>query len=653
MSGQRPLLEVARAYAPDILRGIGAVVLFGGLLYAVGHSTHDLDEHHQAVRTERVDVYVRADADARRAVVLRLGYNADGSAPVACTLAGSAGGRVTQECPVAGARSLTSAESRAVAWPDAPKGRIDGCRVEGLSCIDLRFEVPDVDGLSGRVDAAREAADSAEKILETLRQTQGVATAEEGAPKDTARRKGTVGAQPRAAAAATDTGADGVDQDPSATAEEDAAAAAAKLADLQERLQQMTRREGWLHVGWVMMPVSPDRPDYQEHMHLVMAYQSGDMAPSDEPISPTHSVLLDAARAQPDGPLAVLRSSPVPSAGGASGGFALYFGQPYGVLHSYGSLPGRLSALFASVEQTITNAIIGLLGAGLLVVILGLFALQLQVRPDRFLPRGWRPVLMRRGSEHARHDIQALASIRDELDQVNVDRLAQVSDHDTREALRAQGKVPPLAHSIRFRLHDLAAKMDRCHLKLIFQSVTDEWRAGHRLPTESVHAYLDDLSERLDSRTSLAVLELLAAGAPALGFLGTAIGMARAFQEMDTVQITGDGGFATAMKVALITTILGLIVRVLALAVLRIDESIVSRRLALLRSRALQWAMLYNRALALEVDPNEPQTLADGVGAAGFSMFTDDAAPDDLHDEAEADHGSEAGLGPAPEPSAA
>lgn len=525
-------------YGRDVGRGLAMVALVCGLLLVSGWAVQGCDDHHQTVRAQRVDIYARDQPGNRSPVVVRLGYKDGGTPPVACGLDDSSPRNAPDDpCTSVGARSVNPAALRPV---KAAGGPIIDCRVEDLECIDLQFIIPNLhNAQASPLTAADPPSADGEKPAPEPRDADGNQPAVEGSAE-------------------------------------------------KAWLDRVRALPGWIHIGWVIIPTSPDRPDYAEQMQVILAYQRDDeVTGSSQPVEPMQSVLIDANSIRPDGPQAVLRST------AASGytpskarGFALHFGKPYGALHSYGSLPEKLSALFASFEHIVTNLIIALLGVGLCVVPIALFALQLQTREGRFLPTGWRSPLV----------LSAKNDTSKKLEQVKgfIEMLEPREDGRRRKDVDGQ--------AIRDDLTKMAQRMDRSHLAIILQRAIDEWRCALRLPTESLDTYLDDLAERLECRVGITLLDFLATAAPALGFLGTAIGMARAFQEMNTVQIMGDGGFATAMKVALITTILGLVLQILALAVLRIDEGVVTRRLSHLRSTALLWMAAYHRALARQLD---------------------------------------------------
>lgn len=125
-------------------------------------------------------------------------------------------------------------------------------------------------------------------------------------------------------------------------------------------------------------------------------------------------------------------------------------------------------------------------------------------------------------------------------------------------------------------------------------SLVDHQRGG-RMPVESIDVHLDALRDRIAQSRSTAIVETIAILAPSVGFLGTVIGLTAAFASMSGFELGGDGGFARAMMTALVTTALGLTIRVIAVVVLKTVHFHQEHLLARVRLFALCWCETYAR----------------------------------------------------------
>lgn len=121
-------------------------------------------------------------------------------------------------------------------------------------------------------------------------------------------------------------------------------------------------------------------------------------------------------------------------------------------------------------------------------------------------------------------------------------------------------------------------------------------QSGGRLPLESIDVHLDALRDRISESRPVAMVETIEVLAPSVGFLGTVIGMTAAFASMSGFELGGDGGFARAMMTALVTTALGLTIRVIAVVVLKTVHFHQELLLARMRLFALSWCESYARA---------------------------------------------------------
>lgn len=144
---------------------------------------------------------------------------------------------------------------------------------------------------------------------------------------------------------------------------------------------------------------------------------------------------------------------------------------------------------------------------------------------------------------------------------------------------------------------DSRAAIDMDIQAVLRASLVDHQRGG-RMPVESIDVHLDAVRDRLSQSRAMAIVETIAVLAPSVGFLGTVIGLTAAFASMSGFELGGDGGFARAMMTALVTTALGLTIRVVAVVVLKTVHFHQEHLLARIRLFALSWCENYARVSA-------------------------------------------------------
>lgn len=307
-----------------------------------------------------------------------------------------------------------------------------------------------------------------------------------------------------------------------------------------------------LHIGRIVAPELPNRAGQYRAFHLLGLDING----------------------QPSLDVSALEVGAYTSFRPVGSAVLLEFAEPFAQVTETGSLASKVSHVLAGWDNRFSNAIIGLLIA---FMIASPFALAVAVRHlelDAFVPRAWRK------TQSKTHPLAQLeAKMKD----------ASVSE----ESLTTLYQIPDSMSG-----GDGKANDDGPYLAYVMQAATHQWDATGRTPLENFESILDEVASRHDNEPGLAVLDHIASASPVLGFLGTALGMAKAFEYMDGARVGLNSEFSTAMQVALATTILGLLSRVVAQLCLRAFDTQMDRRLTLMRQNIVRWATLFDRAIA-------------------------------------------------------
>lgn len=142
----------------------------------------------------------------------------------------------------------------------------------------------------------------------------------------------------------------------------------------------------------------------------------------------------------------------------------------------------------------------------------------------------------------------------------------------------------------------LCKKTDTPESRMILKGIS---RIGR--PTDEVLRAIENTGNIEVSRLGkgLAWLSTTAAGAPMLGFLGTVIGMIDAFFKMaDAGTATNITSLSSGISLALVTTVAGLIVGILALFAYNYLTARINKVMTSLESRAMEFMDLLNEPSA-------------------------------------------------------
>lgn len=241
------------------------------------------------------------------------------------------------------------------------------------------------------------------------------------------------------------------------------------------------------------------------------------------------------------------------------------FGAAPGVVRRLGNLSEPLAKILSQYNVTLNNTIIYILAFGLVCTVIAFSGLELGLSESRFVDKEWASAVFR---------------IREAL----LDNRSEWIDKRSKLVDLTMARDPT----------------DKAEVKVVLRDCLVDFEASGRPPAESVDLHLETLEDRVNTNYYADFLSLASSVCPALGFLGTVLGMTAAFAAMDGFRLTGDAGFSIAMESALITTALGLTGKVSAAVLLQIADHHTAARLERVRALALAWCDAYARTLQME-----------------------------------------------------
>jgi len=300
----------------------------------------------------------------------------------------------------------------------------------------------------------------------------------------------------------------------------------------------------------------------------------------------------------------VLGLDRAPPAGGfrshplAIDGVLVAFPGGAGALEQNGNSADRVARLLGRWEITASNAILMILALLLGAAATAFFWLNRGLDQLDFVPADW---LDREGSPRKGDPPGATF-----VSAIHRGIVGVHSEHQGGDAGEMQEELKPYRRQLLGLIGTGPSSSTTPLLRTVLRRCVAHYNAVADAPLTALDAVFDAAARKKEGGFWRSVLELTASFSTAFGFLGTAIGMTKAFTAIGgSASMTSADGFGAAMRIALVTTVVGLLVRLVAGFMLGVYEVQRDERLERLYAYAVEWCSAFSEALRKEPPPNE------------------------------------------------